>query len=197
MHYTLTGISSITLFFQIGIMLTIVKTKINESEAKLLVEQIKFTPKIIGYTLKEWLNAEHIIVAKNENEQLLGACLNYDFAENWTKIAVLFVLEKFRNQGIGKALFYNSVADAMNRQKNVYTLSCNPIVINFMDRLQFTKFNSLLNFPEAYQKHKSTIYFHNLQWLINSYRVQEIIRKKLVYKLNDPFFYGLKSYTDK
>jgi GNAT superfamily N-acetyltransferase len=177
-------------------MLTVAKTKINESEAKFLIEQIKFTPNIIGYTLKEWLNAEHIIVAKNEYGELLGVCLSYDIAESWTKIAVLLVLKEFRSQGIGKALFYNSVADAISRQKNVYTISCNPIVINLMDRLQFTKFNSLLKFPEAYQKHKLTIYFDNLQWLVNSYRMQEIIRKKLVYKLNDPFFYGLKFYAE-
>jgi predicted GNAT family acetyltransferase len=174
-------------------MQKIIKRKIKRSEAKLLIKHIRFTPNIIGYSLKEWLNAEHIIVAEDENEQLLGACLNYDISEKWTKIAALYVFEEFRNQGIGKALFYESFNDAMKRQKNVYTISSNPIVIKSMTQLEFTTFKNLLDFPKDYQAHQSMIYAHTFQWLLNPYRIQEIIRKKIVYKLNDPFFYGLKS----
>ncbi|MHC5931991.1 GNAT family N-acetyltransferase, partial [Nostoc sp.] len=119
----------------------------------------------------------------------------YDISEKWTKIAALYILEEFRNQGIGKALFYESFNDAMKRQKNVYTISSNPIIIKSMTQLEFTTFKNLLDFPKAYQVHQSMIYVHTFQWLLNSYRIQEIIRKKIVYKLNDPFFYGLKSLS--
>lgn len=174
----------------------ITKRQIKESEAKLLIEQIKFTPKIIGYTLKEWLNADHVLIAEDDNGQLLGACMNYDISQDWTKIAALYVLEEFRNQGIGKALFYQSVEDAITRQKNIYTISSNPIVINCMNQLEFTTFNSFLNFPKAYKNEQTAFYLHTLQWLTNPYRIQEIIRKQIIYREQEPFIYGLKSYLE-
>lgn len=174
-------------------MSTIVKRKVNESEAKLLVEQIKSTPNIIGYTIKEWLNAEHIFIAEDKQGQLLGACFNYDINEKWTKIAALYVLEELRNRGLGKALFYESFNDAMKRHKNVYTISCNPIILNIMSELKFITFTNLLDFPISYATDLADFYIHTLQWLSSPYRIKEIIRKQIVYRPQKPFLYGLKS----
>ena len=118
-------------------MIIISHRKVNQLEAKKMIDKIKTTPNIVGYTIKEWLNCEHIIVAEDEGGQLLGACLNYDFAESWTKIAALYVFEEFRGRGIGKALFYESFNDAMKRHKNVYTISRNPTIIKMMKEVNY------------------------------------------------------------
>jgi GNAT superfamily N-acetyltransferase len=127
--------------------------------------------------------------------KMLGACLNYDFTEQWTKIAALYVLEEFRNQGIGKSLFYESYNDAMQRNKNIYTISRNPTVINIMNELEFSTFNSLFNFPDLFKQDRLDFYTHSLQWLSSSYRIKEIIRKQIAFPSQQDFIYGLKSYS--
>jgi GNAT superfamily N-acetyltransferase len=173
----------------------IIKRKINASEAKLLVERIKSTPNIIGYTIEEWLDSEHVFIAEDQQSQLQGACLNYDIARDWTKIAVLYVLDEFRNQGIGKALFHESFNDSIERHKNVYTISCNPIVISLMRELEFTTFSSLQDFPASHMADQVDFYLHTLQWLASPYRIMEITRKQFVCRPQQPFLYGLKSCT--
>jgi predicted GNAT family acetyltransferase len=171
----------------------IIKRRIHELEAELLVEKIKFTPNIIGYTIREWLDSEHVLVAEDHQGQLLGACLNYDIAKNWTKIAALYVLDEFRGQGIGKALFYESCSDSTGRHKSIYTISCNPLIISFMREIGFTTFSSLQDFPASYMVDQVDFYIHTLQWLASPYRIMEITRKQFVCRPQQPFLYGLKS----
>jgi hypothetical protein len=59
-------------------------------------------PNIMGYSLREWISAENIMVAENEDGNIAGVYLSYDFHQNWNKIAALFIFEGFRGTGIGK-----------------------------------------------------------------------------------------------
>lgn len=170
----------------------IIKRKITENEAKFLIKKIRLTPKIIGYSLKEWL-AEDMMVAEDEAGNLVGACLSYDFHKDWTKIAALFVFEDYRSKGIGKSLFYASVKDAMERSKNVYIISANPVVIKMMKDLDFSIFRSLLNFPKPYKEYELAFCFHHIKWMMNSYRIQELIRKRINYPDQKSFIYGLRA----
>jgi GNAT superfamily N-acetyltransferase len=169
------------------------KRKIEVSEAELIVEKIKSTPNIVGYTTDEWLKGEHIIIAEDDRGQLLGACFNYDFAKNWTKIAALYVLEEFRGRGIGKKLFYSSFDDAIQRDKNVYTISRNPTVIKIMNELEFTLFDSFFKFPDRFKLDRLDFYIHSSQWLASPYRIQEIVRKQIAFPSQQDFIYGVKS----
>lgn len=174
----------------------IIQRQISEAEAKLLIQRIKKTPYIMGYSLKEWLKAQNIMVAEDEHGNLAGICLNYSLNQKWHKIAALFVLEEFRGRGIGKSLFYASVENALAEEKYIYASSANPIVISMMDALGFVKFDNLIDFSREYSQDKWLIYSHSLKWLFNFYRVREIIRKKLVYELRESFVYGVK-FLDK
>ncbi|MBW4632632.1 MAG: GNAT family N-acetyltransferase [Iphinoe sp. HA4291-MV1] len=173
-------------------MFKIVKRLLKEEEAKLVIKEIKLTPNIIGYSFREWMAAKNIMVAEDEDGKIAGVCLNYDFDQYWTKIAALFVLEKFRGKGLGKLMFLASFKDAIEREKNVYTISANPIVIKIMEELEFDTFKNILNFPKPYKKYKFVFYLHTIKWLMNCYRINEIIRKKLAYNFKEPFVYGLK-----
>lgn len=164
----------------------ITKRNISLPEAELLIEKIKSTPNIVGYTVAEWSNCGRVIVAEDDRGQLLGACLNYDFAKNWTKIAALYVLEEYRGRGIGKALFYAAFDDAIHSGKNVYTISRNPIVIEMMNKLEFTTFDRFFNLPD-----RLDFYIHSLQWLASPYRIKEIIRKQIAFPARKKFIYGI------
>ncbi|MBD2456657.1 GNAT family N-acetyltransferase [Nostoc sp. FACHB-87] len=172
-------------------MVKISKRKVTKSEAELLVRQIKLTPNIIGYSLTEWMAAENIIVAEDEEGKMLGVCLNYDIDKDWYKIAALFVFEEFRGKGIGKLLFYESYKDAVSRHKHLYTISANEIVIKMMRDLNFLLFDNLLMMPKMGSQHKWILCWHSLIWIMNFYRIKEIIRKSIVYPHHTNFVYGI------
>lgn len=170
-------------------MFEITNRMINQLEATLLIEEIKQTPNIIGYSLKEWVASEYIMIAENENINIAGACLNYDFHEDWCKIAALFVLEEFRGLGLGRSLFYKSCNQAMERGKNIYTISANPIVIKMMKDLGFLTFENLKDCPKEY---KLILFLHSFYWILDLYRIREVVRKKLLYQVPTNFLYGVK-----
>lgn len=170
----------------------IIHRKVTPDEAELLVKEIQKTPYIVGYTLSEWLQAENIRIAEADNGHLMGVSLNIDFGQNWTKIAVLYVRETYRGCGLGKRLFYAAVEEAIARNRNLYTITANPIVMQMINNFGFTTFPSLFSFPESLQAHRLTIYGHTLKWLANFYRIREIIRKHYVYKLKENFVYAIR-----
>ncbi|QLE59562.1 GNAT family N-acetyltransferase [Nostoc sp. TCL26-01] len=173
-------------------MYKVSRRKVTKAEAELLVSQIKLTPNIMGYSLREWLKAENIMVAEDEDGKLVGACLNYDFQEDWQKIAALIVFEEFRGRGIGKLLFEESCKDAVSRKKNIYTISANEIVIKMMRDWDFMMFDSLWEMPEIINQYKLRFYLHSFVWLMNFYRIREIIRKLMVYEYNPSFVFGIR-----
>ena len=176
-------------------MVEIVKRKLSQQEAEFLVAEIQQTPYIVGYSVREWLAADRILVAEDDRS-LMGVCFSYDFSPNWTKIAVLFVREEFRGRGIGKRLFYQAVREVAATEKNAYTISANPIVIEMMEDLGFSLFSSLLRLPENCQSDALLFYRHSLQWLLNLYRIRELLRKTIVYRSQPPFIFGVINYED-
>jgi GNAT superfamily N-acetyltransferase len=171
-------------------MFQIIKRQLTDNEARLVVKEIKSTPYIVGYSLSEWIKSENILVAEDEIGNLLGVCLIYDFHKDWCKIAALFVLNDFRGRGIGKALFYRSVKDALERGKNVYMISANPIVIQMMKKSNFCLFKNIFNLQNSYTTYQLYFYIHHIIWTMNLYRLKEIIRKKIVYNSSEYFVFG-------
>lgn len=174
------------------IMYQLIQRGLQKNEAKLLVEQIKQTPNITGYSLKEWMNFKNILVAEDRKKQLMGVCLYYDFSKQWTFISVLFILNQFRGNGIGKALFCKACQNIQNNNKNIYTASQNPIVIKMMKNLNFIIFDSLLTLPKPYKKYELIFALRALKWVMNYYRIKEFVRKSIIYKEKNKFVYGIK-----
>ncbi|MGL4502064.1 MAG: GNAT family N-acetyltransferase, partial [Planktothrix sp.] len=77
-------------------MVKIIQRTVTPDEAELLVKEIQGTAYIVGYSRQEWLQAENIRIAEDDNGHLMGVSLNSDFGQNWTKIAVLYVREDYR-----------------------------------------------------------------------------------------------------
>lgn len=100
-------------------------------EAKQVHAALKETPNILGYTVRELTHFSDVFVAEVDG-MFAGVCFSVDLTQNWTEIAVLFVLPEFEGQGLGTALFEAAWARAGQRRRHLYVLSRNPQVVGWM-----------------------------------------------------------------
>lgn len=155
--------------------------KLKRNEAILLVEKIKETPNITGYSLREWLNFSNLLIAESNEERLIGICTCCDFGKRWTFLSVLFVLKEFRGQGVGTILFNKTCDISLSRKKNLYTSSQNPTVIKMMKAREFITFTTLIKLPRNYKRYEFVFFVRLLKWLISCYRIKEIHRKSKIF----------------
>ena len=174
-------------------MIKLFSRNLQPHEAQTIVEEIKKTPNITGYSLKEWLSFKNILVAEDKGK-IMGVCLYYDFHRNWSFISVLIVLKPFRGMGIGKNLFERCCDNILRDGKNIYTASKNPIVIDIMKKMDFILFDSLFGLPKGYKKYELIFILRLINWIFSSYRLKELVRKAKLYGVRSNFTYGIKSY---
>ena len=172
------------------------KRPLKRREAVLLKKDIKKTADITGYTVNEWM-ARPVWAAQNESGVLLGACLHDDIPQGWTEIAVVFVREEYRGQGIGQALLNASYQDILHRRRHILIIFREPHMARMVSQRDFAVFSKLSELPEPYKQYQFTLkVVYKLWWLSSFYRLAEIFRKRLVFGAQDSFHYGLKLCTD-
>lgn len=170
---------------------TILRSALSRGEAQKLMDSIRSTPNITGYSLGEWLDPANVLVARSQTGTLMGACLVTHFGWKWSEIAVLYVFEPFRGYGVGRSLFAQALVEFS--QRHLLVISRNPSVMRMAKHSEFTILNSLSNLGQGYQKYWLTLNIvYEVTWLGNFYRLQEIMRKSRVYPNQLPFEYGLK-----
>lgn len=162
---------------------SITKRPLTIQEIDLVTREIKQTPNITGYTQKEWQNFGKVFVAE-VNSEIAGVAVNVSISKEWEEFAVLLVLEKYRGQGLGKALFNVALEDIKNRHKNAYTTSRNPIVLKLMKENGF-QFLSLLKLPLP-------VTLFNLKFICSFYRISEFLRKQKAFCNQPEFEYGVR-----
>lgn len=177
-------------------MFRLTRRKVTASEAELLVKEISLSPEITGYSVKEWMRFENVLIAEDNTGQMVGVCLSYDFSSNWAFISVLYVLEEFRGKGIGKKLFHQTCQDILSRGRNIYTSSRNPIVIKMMSELNFLLFETLYTLPKPYKKYEFDFLMRTVKWIASLYRVKEFGRKSIQHRKRKKFVYGVKVYGE-
>ena len=155
-------------------------------EAGALCEELKTTPNILGYTVKELLRFRETLVAEVDGA-FAGVCLSKDLLFGWTDIAALYVLPAFRGQGVGTRLYEAAWRRAEARQRHILTLSRNPAVIGLMERSGMTMACSMALSPFALQVHMS---WH----MMSVYRLRESIRKSADLKAAPALRCGTKTF---
>lgn len=172
--------------------MNLIKRKIEFKEAKYLVEKIKLTPNIMGYSMDEWIKSNNVYVVEDVHGNIMGACLSSDISHDWISIAALFVFPEFRGQGFGKSLLYASINDALSNNKKIYITTANPIIISIIDKFNFVSFDSLtklfINVPN-----KLYFFFYYIKWISNEFRFREIIRKSMFLRSESKFIFAIKT----
>lgn len=152
-------------------------------ESKFLVSEIKNTSNITGYTEKEWQKFFKTIVCE-DNGNLAGVCTIAKISNHWYEIAVIYVKQEYRGQGIGTQLF--ELANNYLEGRNIYCSSRNPTIIKLMEKKNYTIYNTLSKLP-------LTINLFNIKWILSIYRLKEGFRKKYMNKSMNGFVYGIKT----
>lgn len=122
--------------------------RLTHAEALRLHQELKSTPNILGYTVRELLCLTDVQVAEVDG-RLAGAGWSVDLSMGWTEIAALYVLPEFRGRGIGERLFRAAWGRAQERERHVYVLSRNPQVVGWMRELGMAVDGKLWRAPLA------------------------------------------------
>jgi len=148
---------------------TITRRGLTSAEAARLHEELKTTPNILGYTVRELLRFTDVLIAEAEGD-FAGACLSKDLAFGWTDIAVLYVLPAFRGRGIGSRLYAAAWEADCQRGRHIITLSRAQEVIHLMERFGMELTRSPWKAPLAYHL--------EMNWhMMSLYRWREMLRK--------------------
>lgn len=178
-------------------MYDVLKQRLSPEEASILVKAIQKTPHISGYSQQKWLRSEHVIVAKDERGNIMGACLEDDFGASWTEIAVIFVLPEHRGKGIGRQFFEMACADILERGRNIIIMSSEVGIRKVIEESDLDTFDSLEDLDEAYHPHYFTLTtYYTIRYHLSMYRNWERLRKRRVFEKKAPYLYGLKLSID-
>ena len=161
----------------------IIEKAFNKQEAKIIQAEIRKSPDITGYSLRELLGFKNIFKAY-KNQEFAGACINFDFGESWTELSGFIVLPKFRGRGIGRLLYKSAFADAENRKRNIYVVSRNPAMQRIIRESDLKIISDFRRLPQV-------IRLHSLSFIVSWYRVIEAIRKAFM-KKSGKFIFGIR-----
>jgi len=166
----------------------ITKRVLTDSEITLLINEIKTTPNIIGFTAKEWRSFGQYYVAIVDGK-LAGICLATSINRQWSELTMLYVLTKYRRLGIGRKLFNIAWEELRKNHQNIYCVSRSEAVLNMMKEKQM-KFVSIFSLPWAL---KADIIFYALKSI---YRIKEFFRKLVAFPGSLAWHYGIKKYSN-
>jgi GNAT superfamily N-acetyltransferase len=156
--------------------------KLTNNEIDQLFSEIKKTPDLTSYTKAEWGRLGRIFVAEISGS-LIGICAASYFNNDWVEIGVIYVLEKYRGEGVGSALFKKAY-EYYEKDKNIFMVSRNPAVIYMMKKKKMDLTGNFLKLPWS-------VKIHILKFIFSLYRIKEYFRKNIG-RIKSPFIFGLK-----
>lgn len=159
---------------------------LTHAEALQLHRELKTTPNILGYTVRELERLSDVQVAEADGD-FAGVCFSVDLAAGWTEIAALYVLPEFRGLGMGAGLFRAAWERAEGRRRHIYVLSRNPQVVGWMRERGMTVDGRLWRAPFA-------VHWYMQCYMASLYRVAESIRKGGDIRQCPPLLQGIKKH---
>ena len=159
---------------------------LTRAEALRLHGELKTTPNILGYTVRELERLTDVQVAEAGGE-FAGVCFSVDLAAGWTEIAALYVLPEFRGCGVGAGLFRAAWERTQERQRHVYVLSRNPQVVGWMRELGMAVDGRLWRAPLA-------VHWYMQCYMASRHRFAESVRKGREIRKCPPLLQGIKKF---
>lgn len=162
-------------------------------EATLIIAEIRDSETITGYSVSEWTGGRDTFVALDrETGQLVGATLVHHFYGGWSEIAVLYVREPYRGNGLGAAMFRECLASIKDVHPRILIFFYEPVMQRIAERSGFSIYDSALSFAAKSTGRRLFMHvFYQMQWRANVYRLREIRRKRAQYRCTFSFRLGV------
>ncbi|GAB4463281.1 MAG: hypothetical protein OHK0029_31680 [Armatimonadaceae bacterium] len=157
------------------------------NEARRIHRELKTTPNILGYTVRELRQQRDLFAAEVDN-CFAGICFNTDLPLGWSEVAVLYVLPEFQGQGIGRTLFTLACARCHDRGRHTFVLSRNPTVVRWMEETGFAVAPASWRAPLAFHLY-GFWYMSNLYRWIEAFRICGSLRNAR------PMMQGIRKHT--
>ncbi|MGH4034105.1 GNAT family N-acetyltransferase [Actinomycetota bacterium Odt1-20B] len=166
---------------------------LTRSEAADIMRQIRESPHITGYSVREWTGGrDTFALVHSETGRLAGALLVHHLAGRWSEIAVVFMLEEFRGRGIGRQMLRDSLRAMESADRNLLLFFCSPGMGRLTAEAGFTVLESETDFTHGSLRRKLFLsVLYKAQWLCSAYRLREIRRKRRDFDCSFEFKVGV------
>ncbi|WP_418960760.1 GNAT family N-acetyltransferase [Streptomyces tritici] len=166
---------------------------LTRDEARVVVAEIRDSPKITGYSPAEWTGGrDTFALVHGDTGELVGALLVHHLLGDWCEVAVMYILKEHQGQGHGRRLMraaLDALATSGKRQLMFFTPG--PIAVLARD-YGFRVYED----EAAYCAQGPSRWFflkvvYKLQWRWSLYRLREIRRKRRVLDCDFTFQLGV------
>jgi GNAT superfamily N-acetyltransferase len=165
----------------------IVKRRLTEEEIAFLMNAIKETPTVTGFSENEWRNFDGVFVAEVDN-RFVGVITLANTFGNWVNMPASYLLPEYRGLGIGNALYAAAVKAAMRKKKDICAIIDSEIAENILRQNRVQIYESFFELPFL-------VMLFNMAHVLNCYRIYEFIRKRIVFPAERKLTYGIKLYS--
>jgi GNAT superfamily N-acetyltransferase len=153
---------------------------LTRDEARVVVTQIRDSPKITGYSPAEWTGRrDTFALVRTDTGELVGALLVHHLLGNWCEVAVIYILAEHQGQGHGRRLTRTAL-DALSTsgKRQLMLFTPGPVAV-LADDYGFQVYED----EAAYCAQGPSRWFflkvvYKLQWRWSLYRLREIRRKR-------------------
>ena len=151
-------------------------SKPKEEEYIQIIKEINNSPNIVNWNVSEIKHLEEsssdiIKYLFDKNHNLVGLYVIKKLNIRYIEIAVILVLEEYRDLGYGYRLLMNCLNDCKNYNSNIYTVSRNPVVTKWLKQENFNRI-PLIKLPKE-------IFFTLIKSKLKWYKLGSGIKKGL------------------
>jgi GNAT superfamily N-acetyltransferase len=158
----------------------IIKERFTESEALAWQSEARKSAFLLGYNLKDLLSFKNVYKVYH-GQDFIGSAFNLDFGQNWTELSGFIIKEDYRGQGLGGQLFKLLYAEAVDRGRNLYVVTRNPVMKKSMIKYDFETSTDFFSLPREIQ-------LYTMKSIFNRYRLSQGLKKGFLVRSGQPFF---------
>lgn len=149
-------------------------------EARVFMAEIRGSSCITGYSYREWTGRRDVFVTVDRaSQRAVAAMLIHRLPGGVSELAVVFVLEEFRGFGLAKQLIRFGLRTLRGDGRTKIIFYSDDQMHAIVTAAGFTTYPNLADYC-AHQWSRRLYYtaMYKPVWLLNTYRIREIARKR-------------------
>ncbi|MBQ1099048.1 GNAT family N-acetyltransferase [Streptomyces sp. NPDC097107] len=166
-----------------------VRRPLTAAEAAEVMERIRTSPHITGYSLREWTGKRDTFLLRDTaSGRVAGALLVHHLLGGWSEIAVVYVFEEHRGHGLGRLLLEDAVGAIRTSGRKLLLFFSSARMGHIAAGSGFDLHDSEADLTRGSLSRGLFLgILYKAQWLASLYRLREIRRKRRTYQASFDF----------